>query len=160
MLYALNRKPTLFTQPMGSLFFCIFSLIGSHAYADISGLKGLWVLEPDSNIVSIQEPGAGSPHERQVELLITTRSENSLDELQITLQGQCNNYGARLDLLPNGTLSFSNLVTTSQHCPDWRGTFDQDLTEYLFSAIYAEQNSGQLSLSGSEETLRFNRISE
>jgi heat shock protein HslJ len=136
------------------------NLISSKVYADISGLQGVWILEPSNAGFFMPGTTYENSHQRQIELVITSESETSSESFQITLQGQCNNYGARLSLLPNGNLSYTDLITTSQYCRDWRKTFDRRLTRYLFSSNQLIQVIDELVLFGGEGTLRFNRVFE
>jgi hypothetical protein len=141
-----------------SLFF--YAMMSPQAYADIIRLDGLWVLEANSVDFSIPEEGYGTPRQHQVVLMITLQPETHPDVWRISLQGQCNNYGARLEILQSGALSFSNLVKTNQHCPDWRDAFDRLLTRRLFSSTYANQASRELFFFSGEGMLQFNKMSE
>jgi hypothetical protein len=116
---------------------------------------GTWLLDETNVAFSTSDLAPAAPRPHKISVKISPLSENGHQIWSVDLTGQCNIYGARLELEDENTPVFSGLVQTAQYCPDWRRGFDEILTETVFGAERIERTADGIIFSGSAGSLRF-----
>lgn len=129
-------------------------LAAFQALAEPQAVTGTWLLDETSMELFTLDSAPASPPPREITIKISIPQDNEQPIWAVDLTGQCNTYGARLEI-SDDTPVFSGLIQTAQYCPDWRRDFDKVLMAVVFGAERIKRTSDAIIFSGSAGDLHF-----